>query len=240
MNDVTLRTLRYYDQIGLLPPDQVDLGGRRYYDASAAAKLQVIKILKELDFSLETIREIIENRINSPKDLLHMRLHIIEMEQQQLEKSKDTIRFLIQAMEMEGTEDWNLLTEKLYSTQENSDSFKERLKRFFTEKERRKIEQLPQLGADDERMQKWIELVQDIRHAYHMDPASPKVQKLAQRWLDLAYEMYNGDRELAHKAWRINEEKKLGMYAFDEKVVRFMNQACDHLFQLQNQGGTDE
>lgn len=57
---VTRRTLHHYDQIGLLQPSAVGANGYRYYDADAALRLQQILFFRELDLSLEAIRELLD------------------------------------------------------------------------------------------------------------------------------------------------------------------------------------
>ena len=45
----TSRTLRHYDQIGLLSPSHIGHNGYRYYDATAVVRLQRILLLRELE-----------------------------------------------------------------------------------------------------------------------------------------------------------------------------------------------
>jgi DNA-binding transcriptional MerR regulator len=58
---VSVRTLHYYDEIGLLKPANIGENGYRYYDEEAALKLQQIMFFKELNFSLDEIREMIDS-----------------------------------------------------------------------------------------------------------------------------------------------------------------------------------
>ncbi|PKO04381.1 MAG: hypothetical protein CVU41_17350 [Chloroflexi bacterium HGW-Chloroflexi-3] len=57
---VTPRTLRYYDQIGLLPPEDIGENGYRYYSDASLLKLQQILFYRELDMPLEQIKEIMD------------------------------------------------------------------------------------------------------------------------------------------------------------------------------------
>lgn len=54
----TLRTLRYYDNIGLLKPSKYNQKGQRFYDKHDFAKLQKILTLKFIGFSLDEIKKI--------------------------------------------------------------------------------------------------------------------------------------------------------------------------------------
>jgi len=56
---VSVRTLHYYDQIGLLRPTTVGENGYRYYDTAAALRLQQILFYRELDLPLDEIKRII-------------------------------------------------------------------------------------------------------------------------------------------------------------------------------------
>ena len=56
--NISLRTLRYYDKIGLLKPSQIAPNGYRQYNEEDLIRLQKILLLKKLGFSLEEIEEI--------------------------------------------------------------------------------------------------------------------------------------------------------------------------------------
>lgn len=58
---VSIRTLRYYDEIGLLKPTELTEAGYRLYDDKAMEKLQEIMFYRELDISLTDIKKIMEN-----------------------------------------------------------------------------------------------------------------------------------------------------------------------------------
>src|SRR5262245_3543335 len=61
LSQVSIKTLRFYDEIGLLKPTYVDsFTGYRYYTASLLSRLNRILILKELGFSLEEIAPMLE------------------------------------------------------------------------------------------------------------------------------------------------------------------------------------
>ena len=60
LTGVSVRTLHYYDEIGLLKPSYVDeQNGYRFYDESSLERMQEILFYRELDFSLKSIAEIL-------------------------------------------------------------------------------------------------------------------------------------------------------------------------------------
>lgn len=61
LNRVTIKTLRHYDDIGILKPAYVDeVSGYRYYTSAQLPQLHKILALKEMDFSLEEIKRIFQ------------------------------------------------------------------------------------------------------------------------------------------------------------------------------------
>lgn len=62
LSGVSSRTLRYYDQIGLLRPKQVRSNGYRIYGQAQVDLLQQILFYRELDIGLEQIKAILESK----------------------------------------------------------------------------------------------------------------------------------------------------------------------------------
>lgn len=58
LTGVSVRTLHYYDEIGLLKPSEITEAGYRLYDDEALKTLQQILFFKELDIPLKDVKEI--------------------------------------------------------------------------------------------------------------------------------------------------------------------------------------
>jgi len=59
---LSIKTLRYYHECGLLEPAFIDeTSGYRYYDQSCLERVKIINELKELDFPLKDIKEILDH-----------------------------------------------------------------------------------------------------------------------------------------------------------------------------------
>ncbi len=56
---VSVRTLHYYDEIGLLKPSSVGGNGYRHYEEEALLKLQQILFYRELELSLDEIKAVV-------------------------------------------------------------------------------------------------------------------------------------------------------------------------------------
>ena len=57
---ISVRTLHHYDAIGLLTPTKVSESGYRYYDDAALERLYLILLYREIGFSLEEIKDLLD------------------------------------------------------------------------------------------------------------------------------------------------------------------------------------
>ncbi len=87
----TSRTLRHYDQIGLLPPSRVGANGYRYYDADALVRLQRILLLRHLGLGLTQIGEILHGS-QGEREALRTHLDLMVLERDQLERRISAVR----------------------------------------------------------------------------------------------------------------------------------------------------
>lgn len=58
-----VKTIRYYADIGLVPPTERSHGGYRLYDATAVAQLDLVRTLRELDVDLPSVRTVLERTV---------------------------------------------------------------------------------------------------------------------------------------------------------------------------------
>ncbi|GKU27515.1 hypothetical protein CFOLD11_43420 [Clostridium folliculivorans] len=80
LTGLTIRTLHHYDEIGLLCPSFRTDAGHRLYSEGDIIKLQQIMSLKQLEFSLDEIKEFIENPKYNPIDVIEMQLKKLDEE----------------------------------------------------------------------------------------------------------------------------------------------------------------
>ncbi|WP_425060239.1 hypothetical protein SCACP_09110 [Sporomusa carbonis] len=106
---VTVRTIRYYEELGLLTPSETSSGGFRLYTENDLLRLMFIKRFKDLDFSLEEIRKLLEGidltqskeeKIRTIYQLLEEELRQINCRLAELEKSQLNIKKAMQCLEI--------------------------------------------------------------------------------------------------------------------------------------------
>jgi len=97
----TSRTLRHYDDIGLLAPARIGSNGYRYYDGESMVRLQRILLLRELGLSLPVIAEVLSRQTDTESAL---RAHVgwLRDEQSRIDRQIGSIQRTLTAMKHEG------------------------------------------------------------------------------------------------------------------------------------------
>jgi len=93
----TSRTLRHYDDIGLLAPSRIGGNGYRYYDERALVRLQRILLLRDLGLGLLQIKELLEN-VTAEVPALEAHLAWLRQEQNRLARQIASVELTIDAL----------------------------------------------------------------------------------------------------------------------------------------------
>ncbi|GAA4047583.1 MerR family transcriptional regulator [Agromyces indicus] len=94
----TSRTLRHYDDIGLLEPARIGSNGYRYYDRAALVRLQRILLLRELGLGLPAIAEVLDGQRDESRALAG-HLEWLRQEQDRLARQVASVERTIEALE---------------------------------------------------------------------------------------------------------------------------------------------
>jgi DNA-binding transcriptional MerR regulator len=98
---ISVRTLHYYDEIGLLTPEETTESGYRLYSDENLETLQQILFFKELGFPLKKIKEIINSPSFDRHDALVLQRKMLLEKRKRLDKMIATIEKTIQHMKGE-------------------------------------------------------------------------------------------------------------------------------------------
>lgn len=83
---ISVRTLHYYDEIGLLKPTDKSEAGYRLYDDKALETLQQILFFREFDISLKEIKAVIENPALEKNQILQMQRKMLVTKKERMER----------------------------------------------------------------------------------------------------------------------------------------------------------
>ena len=86
LTGISVRTLHYYDEIGLFKPTEVSDAGYRLYDDEALAKLQQILIFRELDLPLADIRIIMDHPDVDYTSILEKQRELLVLKRERLDR----------------------------------------------------------------------------------------------------------------------------------------------------------
>lgn len=146
---ISIRTLRYYDEIGLLKPARVTEAGYRLYDDQELEKLQEILFYKELEIPLSDIKKIMENPEYDKQKALAVQKSLLERKRNRLNRiieliddvmkgvntmsfgaftEEDVKKIIDHSLELQSQESLDAIVEKFGSLENYRASMEENLK----------------------------------------------------------------------------------------------------------------
>jgi len=102
MTRLSLKALRLYDQLGLLLPRHVDhQTGYRYYGVDQLSSARLIRVMREMDMPLATIRQVLASLNSSPAEAEVLVNEYIEQRERQVEQIRGQVHQFIQLIQQE-------------------------------------------------------------------------------------------------------------------------------------------
>lgn len=142
---VSVRTLRYYDKVGLLPPTCVTGAGYRQYDDSALERLYLILVFRELGFPLGRIRALLDAPDFDRNRVLEEQIRLLEKKRAHLQNCIHLARGIkmmgVKYLEFENfdvnkLDDYSAQAETLYGKTDAWNQWQEKRARRTPEKDR--------------------------------------------------------------------------------------------------------
>ncbi|MGN7978347.1 MerR family transcriptional regulator [Microbacterium sp. 22195] len=185
----TSRTLRHYDDIGLLAPSRIAANGYRHYDEAALVRLQRILLLRELGLGLPQIAEVIDASAGSAAQAaeasaLQSHLELLRQEQQRIGRQIASVESTITAL----TEGKNLMAENMFDGFDHT-QYKEEVEERWGRKAYADGDRWWRGLSDDDRAA-WKQRVADLGRDWiaaaesGIDPASAEAQDIARRHVE--------------------------------------------------------
>lgn len=220
---ISTRTLRYYDEIGILKPARMSSSGYRIYGQAEVDRLQQILFYRELDFSLEQIKSIVtEPGFDAAQALIEHRERLLARRKQLdalLSTVEKTIAMNEGRMTMSNKEKFEGFKRKLI--EENEEKYGAEIREKYGEdtinRSNAKLENMTEAEyAEVERLQE--EMFAALREGMASgDPAGDAAQRAAQlhkEWLTFYWDQYSKE---AHAGLA-------EMYVADERFKAYYDQ----------------
>lgn len=215
---VSVRTLRYYDEIGLLAPVRRTAAGYRLYEASDVARLQQIRSLQGIGLSLDEILTLLRDTAYSPQRTVELHLERVRDQARSLRQLEERLVVLaahLRSMEEPTTEEVLRVLESMSMVERHYTP--EHLETLAARRDALGEAGMRRAEAD------WETLRAEVKAAMAVgtDPADPEVQALAKRWMALVHAFTGGDpgiRAGLDKVWE-NAETIHGIDAAAERAA---------------------
>lgn len=179
----TSRTLRHYDDIGLLAPSRIAHNGYRHYDEAALVRLQRILLLRELGLGLPQIADVID-RERSEASALETHLAWLRQEQERLARQIASVESTITALKGGG----DLMAENMFDGFDHT-QYKDEVEQRWGKKAYADSDRWWRSLSQDERVA-WQQRVSDLARDWitaaesGIDPASGEAQDVARRHVE--------------------------------------------------------
>ncbi|MDF1507333.1 MerR family transcriptional regulator [Robertmurraya sp. DFI.2.37] len=230
---VTVRTLDYYDEIGLIKPSAKTSGGHRLYNDDDLMKLERVLALKYMGFSLDKIKVIMENSNPTWEQSIQQQLDLVKKEQERLKMLEHTLNGILYSIELEGEVSWPIVFSIIQLYQQDPEKALEQYKEYLNIEEMEKVMKMNATNMSKADIQEWVECIKDIKNHLDLDPTSDKARVLAERWLNQAEKMFDCDENLLGSMWEALQNMGEGIvfYPMDKDVVHFI----ERVFTINNQ-----
>lgn len=187
---LSVRTLHYYDEIGLLSPTQHTESGHRLYSDSDIARLQQIMSLKQLGLSLEAIQECLDRPGFSPRQVIELHLAQVREQIEMQCRLRDRLEAVASGLRQTGQVSVEALIELIEEVK--------KMETQFTPEQMEKIKEQGRIYGEEhirQVEQEWPQLIEKVRSEMDngTDPSDERVQALARRWRELVNQFTGGD-----------------------------------------------
>ncbi|CRK82850.1 MerR family transcriptional regulator [Neobacillus massiliamazoniensis] len=228
LTGLTIRTLRYYDQIKLFSPSQYSESGHRLYTKSDLTKLQQILALKQIGLSLDDIQDVMTNLDkNSATDIIETQITRIKRDIQvqqkllyELERALITIRSknIMSVEEITKLLGVMKIYQEKYFTKEQLDI----MKNYYDN---------TNADALKEVEQEFKIILEKIRLEIEKGTSAKnsKVQELAKKWSDIVYSFTGNDQDITKQAEKFHNENPGNelQFGMDTEVYKYIKKALE-------------
>jgi DNA-binding transcriptional MerR regulator len=231
---ISVRTLHYYDELGLLKATKVSDAGYRMYSKDDLMKLHQIIALKKLGIKLSQIKEIQQEQQEIPqlerwKRTIASEIKKVQEIKKQLNDMEQSLNATLNMIELTGDFDPHEVFLFIQSVQQrNVEHFHNQ---YFSDEEQRIIKNnLPDMTSGDDTTKRWIELLREIKQSLNEPFDSPVSQRLAERIMQLSSAYFQGNDNLLEKYWNLlkpETDQDVKSYGLDRKTMTYIENIID-------------
>ncbi|WP_081728119.1 MerR family transcriptional regulator [Halalkalibacter hemicellulosilyticus] len=228
LTGLTIRTLRYYDQIDLFTPSRYTDSGHRLYTKSDLSKLHQILALKQIGLSLDEIKSVITNKERG------FATNIIETQITRIKKDIQVQQNLLCELESALK---TIHSKKIMSVEELTKllgAMKMYQEKYFTKEQLDRMKNYYDQSEEDTLKEAELEF-RMLLEKIHLQkengtpPNSSKVQALAKKWSDIVYSFTGHDQNLKKQMEKFHAENPNNglQFGMDAELYQYIQEALE-------------
>ncbi|AMO85814.1 HTH-type transcriptional activator tipA [Solibacillus isronensis B3W22] len=225
--NISMRTLRYYDQIDLLTPSFKDEHGKRYYSEEDLFTLEKIIILKSFSLPLEEIRILLDKL--TYKQILISHYNHLQEQLSKLQTSIANTTSLINMIDVEHDLSWEHVSKLVHRSQTTAKNWID----YFQYDEKVLLQKIiPSLSHNDVITHQYIVLLNEIESYIKQGIQAESKQgiEIAKKLIKLSDETFQGDDHLIEKFWEVRKlpDEETGLYPISKDVLEFVERCIEY------------
>ncbi len=225
---VSVRTLQYYDSIGLLTPSKYSEAGRRLYCNDDVVTLQQIVTLKYIGLSLYEIKTLITMDAIELPQMLRQQKRILKEKIRQMKHVIHAIEVAEQVAETGTSMDLERFVDIIKEVNMSKES--NWLDQFLTQDQQQTVQaQMGTLSEQKQQGEAWKQLFEDIQAYLSHEPDKTQEQILIDRWESLIYVTVGDDQRLQE-----NVEEAYAQLTMHMAVANFPEEVREWLQKMQD------
>jgi DNA-binding transcriptional MerR regulator len=221
MAGISTRTIRYYDEIGILKPARINSNGYRIYGQTEVNRLQQIMLYREMGVNLEVIQDIISS--HTFDELAALKEHLVKLlaQRQQIELLINNVEKTIESREgrriMKDKEKFEGFKKKLVD--DNEKKYGQEIREKYGE-EAVKASNSKMMNMTEEQYEAFEKLGQEVLDTLEQafatgDPAGELGQKTAdlhRQWLSYTWGSYSKEAHAGLAQMYVDDERFTAFY----------------------------
>ncbi|NLY46290.1 MAG: MerR family transcriptional regulator [Tissierella sp.] len=229
LTGVTIRTLQYYDNIGLVPLDKKDIHGRRYFRESDISRLQQVMFYKSMGLKINKIKDLLSETITPQQflNVLNDQKYMLIQKMNDLNSSMAILEASVASIDESKTIPWGNLIQMIILFNKET-IFKYNKISFDDEAQNVLLEHYKSIDTILKDYWEWKTLVLEaISHTMNkVEPKSNQGQEFAKKWNNMVQMITNKDEELL-EAHKTSYENRDLWPDEDKQLMEFANNFID-------------
>ena len=235
MAGVTVRTLQYYDRIGVLEPSDKTDAQHRLYARHDLLKLQQIMTLKQLGFTLKEIKQMIHHPDYDLRSALDAQKQAIDAQIEQLQQVSSAMEHALGVLDTTDNWDWDSVQFIIQGVTDKR--YLHWVRQYFNDEQ---LEMLAHQSQDiplediQGAFKKWQSIADRLRQNRYHPANHPILQSLAQEAHDLIQAFTQGNHDIdsaVERMYQQPDEIPPAYRVFDDDLLPIYRQVMDVFYQ---------